>query len=97
MRVYEISNQIFQGKVIGCSCLKPNQRKVFSQIRPCLEKLVKNEDCDLRIYLSYGNELRVSAGKVPEYAIINSNNPEIWITRSREIINDYKNKKREIT
>ncbi len=89
MKVDSVSNQIFQGRVIGCSWLKPKQRKVFKQVKPCLEKLVKNRDYNLKLYRSYGGELRISAGKKPEYAIIDSDNPGIWINRAKEIIEGF--------
>ena len=93
MRAEAISNQNIQGKVVGCSRFKPKQRKVFQQVRPCLENLIKNKDFDLRIYFAYGGELRVSAGDNPVYAVINSNHPDIWINRSKEIISNFEQKR----
>ena len=89
MKVNIISDQNIKGRVIGCSWLKPKEKKVFSQVRPCLENLVKNKDYDLKIYKSYGNELRISAGKIPSYTVISSNNPAVWISRAKEIIKDF--------
>jgi len=89
MRIDSISNQNFQGRVIGYSWFKPKQRKVFKQVRPCLEKLVKNKDYDLKFYMSYGGELRVAAGKRPEYAEIDSNKPAVWINRAKEVIKGF--------
>ena len=87
----------FQGKVIGCSWFKPKQRKVFNQVRPCLENLVKNKNYNLKLYKSYGGELRISAGKKPEYAVIDSSNPSIWINRAREVIEGFERERSEKT
>ena len=95
MKVGSVSNQIFQGRVIGYSWFKPKQRKVFKQVRPCLENLVKNRDYDLKFYMSYGRELRVSAGKRPEYTVIDSNNPAVWINRAKEIIQGFEKEQSE--
>ncbi len=89
MKTTSVSAQNFDGRVIGCSWLKSEQKKVFKQVRPCLENLVKNKDYDLKIYKSYGNELRISAGKIPSYTVISSNNPAVWISRAKEIIKDF--------
>ena len=63
MKTASVSNQNFEGRVIGCSWLKPKQKKTFKQVRPCLENLIKNKDYDLKIYKSYGQELRIAAGE----------------------------------
>ena len=89
MRINPLQTPNFEGRLIGCSWLKPKQRKVFSQVRPCVEKMIKNKDVDVRIYLSYGNELRMSAGKKPAYTVIESDNPEIWINRAKEVIEGF--------
>ena len=89
MKVSSVSNQDFKGRVIGCSYLKPKQRKIFKQVKSCLNNLVKKKDFDLKLYMSYGGELRVSAGKRPEYTVIDSNNPAVWINRAKEIIQEF--------
>ena len=89
MKPASVSNQNFEGRVIGCSWLKPKQKKTFKQVRPCLENLVKNKDYDLKIYKSYGQELRIAAGEKPAYSVIESNNPAIWINRAKEIIENF--------
>ena len=86
MTINTVSNQNFKGRVIGCSWLKPRQKKVFNQVLPCLEKMVQDKDFDLKIYKSYGSELRMCTTKQPAYVVVNSNNPEIWINRAKEVI-----------
>lgn len=86
MKINKISNQNFQGRVIGCSHLKPKQKEVFRQVIPCLENMIKDKNYDLFINLSYGNELRISTGKIPAYSVIDSNSPAIWIDRAKNII-----------
>ena len=95
MKVDSVSSQILQGRVIGYSWFKPKEKKVFKQVKPCLEKLVKNKNYDLKLYKSYGKELRISAGKKPEYAVIDSNNPAIWISRAKEIIEGFEKERSE--
>ena len=90
MNVIPVSNQSFDGRIIGCLRLTPEQRKIFRQVRPCWENLVKNKDYDLKLYMSYGRELRITTGKIPEYEVINSNNPDMWINRAKEIVKSYK-------
>ena len=89
MQVIPVSNQSFEGRVIGCSWFKPKEKKIFKQIRPCLENMVKNKDFDLKIYKSYGNELRICTTKQPEYAVVDSNNPAIWIDRAKDVIKGF--------
>ena len=86
MEINRISSQNLQGRVIGCSRLKPKHRKVFRQVLPCLENMIKNKDYDLFINLSYGDELRISTGKIPAYSVVESNSPAIWISRTKDII-----------
>ncbi len=86
MQITPVSNQNFNGRVIGCSWLKPKQKKVFKQVYPCLQKMVKGKDFDLKIYKSYGGEIRICTTKQPEYSVVDSNNPAIWIDRAKEVI-----------
>lgn len=88
MIVASVSNQNFEGRVIGCSWLKPKHRRIFKQVKPCLENMVKKKNYDLKISLVYG-KLRISAGKKPEYAEIESNTASSWINGAKEIIRNY--------
>lgn len=86
MEINPVSAQMFKGRIVGCSWLTTKQRKVFNQVRPCLENMVKNKDFDLKIYKSYGSEIRICTTKYPEYSVVDSNNPAIWINRAKEVI-----------
>jgi hypothetical protein len=48
--------------------------------------MVKGKDFDLKIYKSYGGELRICTTKQPEYSVVDSNNPAIWINRAKEVV-----------
>ena len=50
--------------------------------------MVKKKNYDLKISLVYG-KLRISAGKKPEYAEIESNTASSWINGAKEIIRNY--------
>ena len=91
MKIDTISGQNFQGKVVGCKWFNQKQRKAFKQVRPCLENIMKNKDYDLKIYLFWG-KLRISDGKNPEYAEINSHNPDIWISTVKKFINAHEHR-----
>jgi hypothetical protein len=93
MRINPVTNQGFKGRVIGCAWIKPQQRKVFKQVKPCLENLVKKKDYNLKISYPWGEELRISVEKNPRYMVIESNHPDIWISRAKEIIKNYEDNK----
>lgn len=88
MRVISVSNQNFEGRVIGCSWLKPKQRKVFKQVKPCLENMVKNKNYDLNIYSSYG-KMRIGIWKYPDYIEPESDSTGAWISGVKELINGF--------
>ena len=88
MKTTSVSNQVFEGRVIGCSWLKPKQRKVFKQARPCLENLVRNKDFDLKIYKSYG-KLRIGIWKHSDYVEPETDTSGTWISSAKELINGF--------
>ena len=93
MQTIPVSNQNFEGRVIGCSWLKPKQRKIFQQVRPCLENMVKNKDFDLKIYKSYGM-LRIGIWKHPDYVEPESDTCGTWISSAKELISAFKRDKK---
>ena len=97
MKTTSVSNQSFDGRVIGYSWFKPKERKVFKQARPCLENLVKNKDFDLKIYKSYGGKLRIGIWKHSDYVEPEADTSGTWISCAKELISaferDLKNKK----
>lgn len=98
MKTTSVSNQKFEGRVIGYSWFKPKERRVFKHARPCLENLVKNKDFDIKIYKSYG-KLRIGIWKHPDYVEPETNTSGSWISSAKELISafdrDIKNKNKE--
>ena len=88
MKTASVSSQRFEGRVIGCSWFKPKQRKIFKQVRPCLEKMVKNRNYDLKIYKFYG-KLRIGIWKHPDYIEPETDTCGSWISGAKEVINSF--------
>ena len=95
MTVEPVSSQNFQGRVIGCSWFKTKHKNIFKQVKPCLEKMVKNKDYDLQIYSSYG-KLRIGIWKYPDYIEPEANSDGAWISGVKELINGFENDRRKI-
>ena len=88
MRTTPVCGQSFEGRVIGCSLLKQKHRKIFKQARPCLEKMVRNKDYDLKIYTSYG-KLRIGIWKHPDYIEPEADTCGTWISGTKQLINSF--------
>lgn len=58
-----------------------------------MENLIKKKDYDLKIKFCWGKELRIYVPKNTEYMEIESNHPDIWIARAKDVIKSYENQK----